>query len=289
MKKLLLACFLIFLLFNGYSQKYLTNRQVYNFSVGDVYEAIGTTYSSHPPIYYLTKILSKQYSTKLDSIIYIDSVYTFSPNSCMTCTDSTYTAQVQTQIMTQLDSSAITDTITVQNCNHTCNPGYYDSIYIDSQNYCGKRVYERIPPKCVDSCFEPITNTYEVIEGCGGVYNSYNDPTMTDRGAYYLFYYKKHDTVCGSYRNIIAGINNLVNPFITLNIYPNPVTASINVNTSCNTITSYIITDIAGRLIYSAEFNNGQAINVQNLPAGQYLLEFYTKNSGTVIKRFYKE
>ncbi|TSA24998.1 MAG: T9SS C-terminal target domain-containing protein [Bacteroidetes bacterium] len=75
---------------------------------------------------------------------------------------------------------------------------------------------------------------------------------------------------------------------IRLSVYPNPCTSQITV-TSADPITSLIVTDASGQVVYSADrFGNEITLEVGQLPAGYYILRATTASSRVITARFFR-
>jgi type IX secretion system substrate protein len=225
MKKYLLLFTLTLSSIYCFGQKYLTNAQVYNFNVGDVFEStMGNTYTVSPPNYIFDSIIAKWYSATGDTLYYNYIEYTYLPPACPPpCTGSSTGPSYKTYTITNLDSAAGFITM-----GEDCPTK--DTVYTDaSHEYCGKRVYKKYPV-CSDSAFEPTTTNSWDIEGCGGGYFDSYDPSSLPAGGDYthLIFFRKHDTVCGG-ENIITGINKLITPVTSVTLYPNPASVQITI------------------------------------------------------------
>jgi len=282
MKKIL---FILLFIFGGafiaFSQSFLTVGQVYNFNVGDVFETeCGTSPSQGPPIYYLTIVLAKWYSSHSDTVYYKDSVVDYSPPGCPPPCTGTFSTGIDTSFYTNLNSRAVQDTVP-----NEC-PALWDSVYIDSSAGCWQKIWEEGPSKdCLDTLpitFDGWNTTYSwLIEGCGGPYtnvffegNDYGDFCT-------LIYSKKHDTICGS-EVVITGIPP-INPVMPdFKILPNPSTGIFNIALSHPELVSGSQTivevyNVFGEKVYSSSYQplaNSQqlkTIDLSNQPNGIYL------------------
>jgi hypothetical protein len=95
-----------------------------------------------------------------------------------------------------------------------------------------------------------------------------------------------YDTFLGKL-NLITGIaeNNSAN-FI---LYPNPVTETLTVTVSDNSLFQLTLSDLTGRKLLQKEFSNIATINTEQFTNGLYIYELRNKNgfiaSGKVIKQ----
>ena len=64
---------------------------------------------------------------------------------------------------------------------------------------------------------------------------------------------------------------------INVEIYPNPASNFININSNSNETSELIIKDMSGRVVSSEKFNSMIKVNVDNYSKGIYLIDI--KNS----------
>jgi len=264
------------------AQKYLTNGQVYNYNIGDVFEEEDYANPlSGPPHYSLFIVLGKAYSIASDTIYYKDSDVGYVPPSCMTCKGS-FGAGIYNFYITNLTLPALQ-----ANMGNTCP--LKDTVYYDSTDYCGRKVWERYPDHtCLDSGFEDVTTFSWVVEGCGGAYLNYFDPACPCGDISQLIYYKKvPDDSCGG-EYVITGINQPASKNVQLSLYPNPSSSFLNISTPAN-IYWYDMVDISGRIVISTSFPKNNQINLKGLSPGYYMIDFYTRDYGRIAKQFEKE
>lgn len=74
---------LLFVVSNCFSQSSLTNGQVYNFSIGDVFQTTFISYlTTDPTVYTSSTILSKSFSSANDTIfIRLKKIFMFNPEA----------------------------------------------------------------------------------------------------------------------------------------------------------------------------------------------------------------
>jgi hypothetical protein len=284
-KYLLFFSFLIFSLCSS-GQKYLTNAQVYNFNVGDAFETeTGLNPSTGPPTYTFDSITAKWYSITADTLYYSEIEYSYTPPSCMSCKGSSSGPTSRGLTITNLDSAA--GFVSMGNSCHT-----KDTVYTDPSNtFCGKRVYKNYPytdtsnPVC---SFEPITTTSWDIEGCGGGYFDYYDPSSLPAGGYYthLIFFRKHDTICGG-ENIITGINKLPQQTVSVSIYPNPantqVTLVYQLHQGQNS-TLFKLFNAMGQLVENITINSNAGQLTENVSALSGGIYYYTVSADGIIE-----
>lgn len=289
MRKLLLISFILYgpapMIF---SQSYLTVGQVYNFNVGDIFEAeYSTDPPQSPPIFDLTIVLGKWYSAHSDTVFYRDSVVSYAPPACPPPCVGSFSTGIDTISYTNLNSKAVQDT-TPNEC-----PAVWDSIYTNASVTCWQKVWEQGPSRnCLDTLpptFDGYNTTYSwLIEGCGGPYTNILFEGYEYTCYYSLIYSKKHDTICGA-EYIITGINQ-VNPVLTnFKIYPNPsdgiFTITSNSLQPMSGLQKIEIFNVLGEQVLTEPLCSAQVDNSINLsaqPDGVYLYRIITENGSLV-------
>jgi hypothetical protein len=84
----------------------------------------------------------------------------------------------------------------------------------------------------------------------------------------------------------IVGLGNDGNKFNSVNIYPNPATATVTI--SSNSKGKVYLANSVGQIVMQAEhFGFNSQLNVASLNKGVYFLKFES-NSGSIVKRFVK-
>ncbi len=295
MRKPLLFTLLLFLFVSGYCQNFLTIRQVYNFNVGDLFES--RMYASNTRgTWYLKVILSEHYSGNNDTLYYTDSVYAEMPKSCYNCTDSSFWCGIEMDTIANLDSSIFGS----RAINISCSPNYTCHDIDTLEPYCTTVEFISQPDySCIgmDSCYVygwqgPVTSMF--YKGVPDGYYYFDDYSLGVTDYNSLIYYNKGGITCGSYWDIRHpcppnSIPVISRNSITLELYPNPAYSSLKLNTTLNDIYRYDITDVAGRLCISSRYIPGQPINISSLASGYYLINFYSRVSGNIVKQFSKE
>jgi hypothetical protein len=284
MKKILLFILFIILAICGFSQKYLTNRQVYNFNVGDVFETEANLLSaSYSPAYYLDSISAKWFSASLDTVYYVKVEYSHRASCGLPCKGFSLGPIIDTFFVTRLDSA----------CGFDTSGKYCPStriVYKDtSGQYCGRRVDKVFPTQTcfADTLQDSVANLAISwsIEGCGGVYfYEYNTNGIPTNGNYkYLIYYKRHDTVCGNY--VAVGVNELNSDVKGFTIYPNPASTSITLSYQLNSNNAILkLYNTMGQLLESKTINKNNGTiedNVSALSGGVY---YYTLSVDGVVE-----
>ncbi|MCX6180786.1 MAG: T9SS type A sorting domain-containing protein [Bacteroidetes bacterium] len=94
-----------------------------------------------------------------------------------------------------------------------------------------------------------------------------------------------HDFKIGKLKGESVGVNTFNNN--TLNVYPNPTNDVMNVTFDATSKSTITLTDLFGRVVYSASINEGTqkiAINSSNFATGMYVLNL-TTSEGTVSQK----
>jgi len=89
--------------------------------------------------------------------------------------------------------------------------------------------------------------------------------------------------------NLITEMAELPYTIYSFDIYPNPATSTITVESKIKEVQSIKMVDVLGREIYYLPIQNNKIeIDVSHLPSGIYILQLQSKN-GVVSKKFVKE
>jgi hypothetical protein len=216
MKRLLLSFILLFGLYGhtSYAQiTFPTNREIYNFSVGDTFIYQYYRYNPNCPLMYIYQcsydyciiVTGKRFSTDSNTVFYTYSHYGFD------LYDS----------IPNLDSAVILPPYP----NYTTNG--LDTAYTDTTHYCIPRLIAYSENRYGLSDF--FNKTY--VSGLGVVGDSYFADQGSSPASDYglsLIYYHKDSLVCGSYDSskLINSISTITNPTSPISVYPNPSTGS---------------------------------------------------------------
>jgi hypothetical protein len=258
---------------------YPTNREIYNFSVGDTFiynhwhytgdycdmTAPNPTYlCSHD---YYVVITAKSFSIDSNTVY-----YTFVNGGY-----SSYLPFSFPSSYTNLDSPVILtyiDTLT------------YDTTYIDSNSYCTPRkVASKSTPQ--GSLSGGGDSTFE--SGLGLVISFYQgalgDPEYMNY-TFKLIYYHKGDIICGHYDATML-VNSINQPESNTNIklFPNPANNLLEVD-GLSKNEAYTIYDATGKVCRSGLFQN--QIGIDKLSAGIYFIKVSLDKS-VFYQRFIKQ
>ncbi len=276
--KAILLYILVALSLNATSQNYLTNRQVYDFDIGDILQTKYTTdYMVHPdppPIYTTKTIINKVING--DSITYLINNNDYQPPACATCSP-TINVYTTTQIVTDLDSAVFHYNLTT--CFSRSDTMFY--------NACNAKVWQSFPVFDT-ACFEPTTETKQFVTGAGGPYFNLtlgNSPMGVVNTQYELTYYQKGNTTCGTFNTV--GINQVKNASPVINVYPNPSSGQIKIESEENFV-SFKAYDIIGKVCQNGVVTNN-IIDISKLIEGTYFIAVYTSRNDMKVIRVEKE
>lgn len=200
-------------------QSYLTNADVFDYAVGDVFQSRGqafTIWGSSPPADYTDTVTSKWISSAADTIIYTLRhwvvTYQMSPDIPPTVVSSDDTLTV-----TALDQPAMQFVVT-----DACPP-VLDSMGLDPE-LCGRSSWWMF--SAGDTCTWGYSgSSSQVVAGCGGPYFSTIDEEGSG-GGYRLTYYHKAAEECGVFHELPTGLGGLDVPR-TLHVFPNPTSGFV--------------------------------------------------------------
>ena len=141
-----------------------------------------------------------------------------------------------------------------------------DTIFSDATN----------PPGIYEDTFEEVNRNIPVIVPCGSV------SAYKNAGYWYRFTNIQHDSDC-------TGVEE--NEIADLQIFPNPVSNTLNI-TSSEQISSIEIVNEIGQVVYRSDVNSNNAIyDVKDLKSGVYVVKIYGNAASTPLsqRRFVKE
>ncbi len=125
--------------------------------------------------------------------------------------------------------------------------------------------------------FGPTTNPHPYLAD-GTVENSFEITDIQENGEYLTFHV--HFLNVGVNEREIAE---------SISVYPNPATTSLAVIIpEGHTMDSYLIFDAFGRVVAKGSYD-GDAINIQNLTPGLFVLKMVEKNGKTHVQKFVKQ
>ncbi len=243
-----------------------TNREVYNFSVGDTF--VYSFYAICAPQnfctrYYLIHVTGKSFSTDSNTVYYtFNGGAPFIPSS-----------------FSDLDS------VSIRPLAHGSN-GILDTVYVDSTSYC-------LPVITADSATAPggLSDYFGVkcAVGLGKVEDYYVPLNGTDQTQGYrleLVYYHHQNTICGSFdpARIVNSLSNIQLDEL-VRIYPDPVKDVLRID-GLDRSQWLSIYDATGRLCQTDV--TGNAIQVQGLTPGLYFIKIASGNSAE-FKKFIKQ
>src|SRR5690606_7752716 len=105
---------------------------------------------------------------------------------------------------------------------------------------------------------------------------------LVSTGYYDFFVAKLAASVCGT------TVSNEEFNNITVNVYPNPTTDIVNIETEEN-LFNYVVYDINGREIQNGMFGNNNQVNLQNVNSGVYFIKVTTTQGSTATVKVIKK
>ncbi len=265
MKSMQVKCFFLFfsfmMSFNS-SHAQLTNAQVYDFEIGDIFQV---SYSSG--LIETDTIQSKFYSGNMDTLFYV--------------MNSSQYIQFPTSI------NFTTDTITITNLNdpathysyQTCLPET-DTVFLDN---CGNTI-ERLHSNADSSCFEAQLWYSDLYVGLGGPYIFRYDPTIgggngTTIEKTLTYYNSNQHGECGTFQPLpFIGLENPT-PNSPVKIWPNPAVNYLNVHIESNNW-AYSIHSMDGNLIKLERVHESvYSIDMSTLISGLYLIKIKSEST----------
>ncbi len=267
MRKSVTLLFFVFVVFVCSSQTISTNRDIYNFDVGDVFHTqqslLGGYGASY--IYNVYVIHSKYYSQGFDTIYYVRSVKSKTIGSAIPTSFSSF---IDTIFYTSLDSLV--------------NFGNIDSVYYDTALYNGRKI----------NLYENGNFDWDMyVDSIGMAINLvYYEPSTLVTNLIELKYYQKGNEEWGT--PIFLGFENEIDLNSTFKLYPNPATTHITIDwqqPNAESVSLQIFSS-TGRLVQSfGQVRAGQELSVVQLSPGIYLLEGLTAKGQRFVGKFVKE
>ncbi len=281
--KNLLSLFIFVIQLNSYAQ--LTNTEVYDFEVGDVFYYIAQN-NAPGGLYTLDTIVSKIWSQNLDTIWYGIKRKSFVPDVSGQ-TNGAYSYTTPTLLITDLNSAAshFTDGI--------CGPDTtgFTKLTLDSSALCGNQMdflTTYFDPNVPLPCLEPLQWTSKLYAGLGGPYYSITDNSAFGTSAFYFIKYLHYFNTqmhgsCGPFPSF-AEVLELEK--IDFMIYPNPVQTTLSIKTNIHTY-NYRILSTTGQIILNHMYPAKGEIDVSHLERGIFIIEL-SSPTGFARKLFVK-
>lgn len=271
--KLTLLVFISCLSLNtNYAQ--LTNAQVYDFEVGDVFQVKYANSSTGPKPIETDTVVAKYYSNGMDSLFYVMNHLVYVGSYMQS--PPIYNYSIDTVIITNLNAPAQHFTY------FTCLLAS-DTVMTSS---CGV-TFERLHSNYDTSCFEPQTWYSDLCPGLGGPYYYAYDPSLVGSSSEWyskkLSYYNSNQHgECGVYQDV-ASLKDLALDF-EVKVFPVPAIAEIQIEMSLP-VTSYRIYSLSGtESIREGMIHSGGKIDVSSLKPGVYLLELSSSENKKTVR-----
>lgn len=248
MKKLITLFSFVFVVFVCSSQTISTNREIYNFDVGDVfhYRHQMSGPSSGAIITMNVEIAGRYFSNDLDTVFYIRDIISKSTGS-----------GIPTSIV------SYTDTVFYSSLDSLINSGIVDSVFYDTNLYNGRKI-NRDTNSYFDLYVDSLGKVRDLI---------YYEPITLTLNEVRLVYYRKGTEEWGD--PVYLGLRD---DFVSMNVkvFPNPTSTKINIVFDQNPKESLLIElfDITGRLIsiYAPPKQKNSIFNITDLQEGIYIL-----------------
>jgi hypothetical protein len=281
MRKFTIFLFSIFCLLS--KAQTLTNGQVYNYDIGDVFQIEHSVYYPNWCTYTLPSIwtdsvISKSYSFTGDTVTYVLHRDAYTPQLCAPPCTPTWNSAFYT---VSYDTSS-----TAFHYPYPFSSPTSDTLINDSA-YCNKLTWFEYGENDTASTSETVITTSWLVSGCGGPYYDVRDDTGPTCFYHKLFYFRKGGTTCGTY--YYHAPNPVTVPEYShtrLLLFPNPADSKLNV-TGCGDNSSYIISDNSGRKIVEGLINE-ESVDISKLAKGSYFITFLNDNKEKITKSFIK-
>lgn len=248
MKKLVTLLSFVFVVFVCSSQTISTNREIYNFDVGDVfhYRHQMSSPSSGANITTNIEISGKYFSSAQDTVFYIRDIISKTSGSGISTSIVSYT-----------------DTIFYSSLDSLINSGIVDSVFYDTTLYNGRKI-NRDTNSYFDLYVDSLGKVVDLI---------YYEPITLSLNEVRLVYYRKGNEEWGN--PVYLGLNDNFKS-MNVKIFPNPTSTGINIVFDKSPKGSLIIElfDITGRLvrIYEPPKQKNYIFNITDLQEGIYIL-----------------
>lgn len=268
MKRFILTLVLIqFVVSISNSQSISTNKEVYNFDIGDVYHYKHESFDSSNWNILLSnvKIISKFYSANLDTLFYIRNIITREDGSGI-----------------QINYKYYDDTVCYTDLNQQVNNGSIDSVYYDLSLYNSHKIN-------LDTSSNSIATQF--VDSLGKVYDLIEQNIFTNRfNERRLVYYKKGVEEWGI--AIPLSLSPISNNIIPINVYPNPATSYIifKLGLVTNEIIELTLYNVKGQVVKSIDVKQKQIIkmDISFLKSGVYYYSIIINEQKASTGKFIK-
>lgn len=250
------------------AQHWMTNREIYDFSVGDIYESVAGGEGEGDIS--RDSIMSKSYSSNYDTVFYKVYIIRIANGQGISDTVSYYDVLKYTH----LDSLVMKGEHIDHRSRHdsTGLETYIDSMWIDSQTY---RVVNQSYWQDGNH-FEPGGRTDRYAEGLGEIFEADYDASGPGRGYQYLVYYRKGYEKWG--KSYFDGIKEQESNRDQIKIYPVPARLEglVTLANIPKGNVQLIIMDMSGRILTTRQYYSEGMVSCRldevNQP-GIYLLK----------------
>ncbi|MFZ1687650.1 MAG: hypothetical protein WAU70_09525, partial [Flavobacteriales bacterium] len=198
-RQMVFATALSFIGFSAWPQAYLTNGEVFDYDVGDVFHHTFLTqvnFQMGPPATQIDTVIAEQWTTGLDSAQYVISSWVYQPSPII---------GFPPFLQHEYDTLWVTDLLSPPQhivLDFPCPP-VLDSVGADMQ-HCGRMAW--VQYVAGDTCVESDYWISTFIAGCGGPYYDSYDPWTATQQVHLLDYYRKGIEECGTPLSIPTGL-----------------------------------------------------------------------------------
>jgi hypothetical protein len=301
MNKNLLICFLLICLQPGYAQ--LLRKDIYDFAPGDYYCVAHYWHTSGgwnvTTRYDLFEITARTYNSDSSLVSYTANRQSYFPQLSPNTSASYSSGTASFAYGNLLSDYAYTDSdfpfgiyVDVRMLEEPDPDSCLINVTEETLHECGTFSLERFAfgmnPTDFPPCFEPVTSSYYVQEGCGGPYGGwaqYGDPSA-EWGGIGLIYFNKSGEECGSLPGFSIGLAE--EGAAPVGLFPNPASDELNIaGLDGSEVHSVCIYDLNGRLVRTQPGAN--SFSVLGLSGGTYTVVLGLFNGTEVRRRIAKE
>jgi hypothetical protein len=267
-KLCVIALFALLKFTNASAQHWMTNREIYDFNVGDILESVGVGPGAGETS--RDSIMSKSYSANHDTLFYKIYVIRIANSQGILDTVTYYDMLKYTNLDSLVMKGAHSDH---RSRNDTTGlETYIDSMWIDSQT--NRVVNESFWQD--NNHFEPMSRTDRYAAGLGEIFKGYYGG-----GYQYLIYYRKGYEKWG--RSFVEGINEKKYNVQQITIYPVPAVSgqAITLRNVPKGNVQLTIMDMSGRVMITKQYYSEGVINCTlegAYKSGVYVLRMVSGN-----------
>lgn len=274
--------------FSPYAKAQLTNGQVYNFDIGDVFqtefhhENIQFPYAGFTECITTKNILDKQLSASGDSLFYTIHVTSYVDSGCYVICSQPYGTLVH--FYYNYDSTYVQSYTNLdQEVTFPSHPNSYLAVDTIKYNTCNDTMWYKLFYNTYSSSEYEAANWY--VMGAGGVYyDIIEDSDHTHWKWNKLIYYKKGSVECGTMYQVGIRSEELLSD--RLSLFPNPTNGSQTIKIQSNAQIEQIkIGDCLGKEIKTLKVSDKEIeVDITPYANGVYFVEIISEG-GRAIKK----